>query len=74
MDGSQDGREKISRRRLMMVIAGMMLGVSLGALDQTIVGTAMPRVIAELNGLEHYAWVFAAYMLASTVSALGSTP
>ncbi len=44
-----------------------MLGMSLGALDQMIVGSAMPRVIAELNGLEHYAWVFAAYMLASTV-------
>ncbi len=63
-----DAPNKISRKRLAMVIAGMMLGVSLGALDQTIVGTAMPRVIAELNGLEHYAWVFAAYMLASTVA------
>ncbi|MBI4495278.1 MAG: MFS transporter [Chloroflexi bacterium] len=44
-----------------------MLGMLLGALDQTIVGTAMPRVIAELGGLAHYAWVFTAYMLASTV-------
>ncbi len=57
----------ISQKRLVLVLAGIMLGMSLGALDQTVVGTAMPRVIAELNGMEHYAWVFAAYMLASTV-------
>ncbi len=57
----------ISRKRLVLVLAGIMLGMSLGALDQTVVGTAMPRVIAELNGMQHYAWVFAAYMLASTV-------
>ncbi len=57
----------ISRKRLVLVLGGIMLGMSLGALDQTVVGTAMPRVIAELNGMEHYAWVFAAYMLASTV-------
>lgn len=57
----------VSRKRLVLVLAGIMLGMSLGALDQTVVGTAMPRVIAELNGMEHYAWVFAAYMLASTV-------
>jgi EmrB/QacA subfamily drug resistance transporter len=44
-----------------------MLGMLLAAVDQTIVGTAMPRVIAELHGLEHYAWVFTAYLLASTV-------
>ena len=58
----------LSKGRLAAVIAGTMLGMLLAALDQTIVGTAMPRVIAELNGLEHYAWVFTGYMLASTVS------
>ncbi len=40
----------------------------LAALDQTIVGTAMPRVVAELGGLEHYAWPFTAYMVASTTT------
>jgi len=40
----------------------------LGALDQTVVGTAMPRVIADLNGIKHYAWVATAYLLASTIS------
>ncbi|MPZ13213.1 MAG: DHA2 family efflux MFS transporter permease subunit [Chloroflexi bacterium] len=51
-----------------MILASVMLGMLLAALDQTIVGTAMPRVIAELQGLEHYTWVFTAYMLAATVS------
>ena len=40
----------------------------LSALDQTVVGTAMPRIIADLNGLQHYAWVATAYLLASTAS------
>ncbi|RIJ45036.1 MFS transporter, partial [Maribellus luteus] len=39
----------------------------LSALDQSIVGTAMPRIIAELNGLSLYAWVTTAYLLTSTV-------
>ena len=45
-----------------------MLGMLLAALDQTVVGTAMPRIIADLNGLSHYAWVGTAYLLASTAT------
>ncbi|HEX5502338.1 MAG TPA: MDR family MFS transporter [Thermomicrobiales bacterium] len=60
-------RATADRRRLVMVVVGVMLGMLLSALDQTVVGTAMPRIIGDLNGLEHYAWVFTAYMLASTV-------
>ncbi|MDW8058570.1 MAG: MDR family MFS transporter [Thermomicrobium sp.] len=56
------------RHRLALILPGLLLGMLLAALDQTIVGTAMPRVIAELQGLEHYAWVFTAYMLTSTVT------
>jgi len=56
------------RHRLALILPGLLLGMLLAALDQTIVGTAMPRVIAELRGLEHYAWVFTAYMLTSTVT------
>lgn len=40
----------------------------LAALDYTVVGAALPRIVAELNGLAYYAWVFTAYMLASTVT------
>ncbi|MCZ7569673.1 MAG: MFS transporter [Ardenticatenaceae bacterium] len=58
----------LGRKRLVLTMAGVMLGMLLSALDQTVVGTAMPRIIADLNGLQHYAWVFTAYMLASTVT------
>ena len=58
----------LSRRRIAFVIASVMLGMLLSALDQTVVGTAMPRIIADLNGLQHYAWVATGYLLASTAS------
>src|SRR5262245_27768473 len=48
------------------ILASVLLGTLLAALDQTIVGTAMPRIIAQLQGLDRYAWVFTAYMLAET--------
>jgi EmrB/QacA subfamily drug resistance transporter len=44
-----------------------MLALLLAALDQTIVGTAMPRIVAELNGLNYYSWVITAYLVASTI-------
>lgn len=51
-----------------MAMLGGMLAMLLAALDQTIVSTAMPKIVRELNGLEHLSWVFTAYMLASTVT------
>ena len=56
----------LPRRDLVLTVAGLMLGLLLAALDQTIVGTAMPRVVADLQGFEHYAWVTTAYLLTST--------
>src|SRR4051812_38048326 len=47
---------------------GAMLAMLLAALDQTIVSTAMPKIVGELNGLEHLTWVFTAYMLASVIT------
>src|SRR6266542_6733050 len=58
--------QALPRRTVVLTLVGLMLGLLLAALDQTIVGTAMPRVIAELNGFEHYAWVTTAYLLTST--------
>lgn len=60
--------ETFDIRVVLPVVASVMLGILLAALDQTIVGTAMPRIVADLGGLSHYAWVFTAYMLASTVT------
>lgn len=55
-----------AERRL--TLAALAVVVLLSALDQTIVSTAMPRIIEELQGLSMYAWVTSAYMLTSTVS------
>jgi len=58
----------ISLGRRRAITAGLLLGMSLGALEATVVGTAMPTVIATLGGLNHYSWVFSAYLLTSTAS------
>src|SRR5437588_5280707 len=59
--------EGLSRTQTIIVVSGTMLALLLAALDQTIVGTAMPRIVADLNGLSYYAWVITAYLVASTV-------
>ncbi|MBI5289016.1 MAG: MFS transporter [Chloroflexi bacterium] len=60
--------QNLDSRRRWAILGAVMLGLFLSAMDQTIVGTAMPRIIAELSGLKLYAWVFTSYMLASTTS------
>lgn len=50
------------------ILGGVILAMLLSSLDQTIVATAMPKIVQELNGLEHLSWVFTAYMLGSTVT------
>jgi EmrB/QacA subfamily drug resistance transporter len=54
--------------RILVIYSGLMVTVFLAALDQTIVATALPRVVSDLGGLGSYSWVFTAYLLASTVS------
>src|SRR5579884_393718 len=61
-------RDTVSRQRLVLIIIGVLLGMLLSALDQTVVGTALPRIVTDLGGFDHYAWVVTAYLLASTVS------
>lgn len=57
----------MSEKRRWAVTAGVLLGMFIAALEMTIVGTAMPTVIASLGGLSHYSWVFTAYLITSTV-------
>ena len=54
--------------RTTLTLVGVFLGIFLAALDQTIVATALPRIVAELGGVEKYAWVATSYLLASTVA------
>jgi EmrB/QacA subfamily drug resistance transporter len=58
----------LSRKRRWVVTGGIMLGMFLAALEATVVGTAMPTVIASLGGLDRYSWVFSAYLLTATVT------
>jgi EmrB/QacA subfamily drug resistance transporter len=58
----------LTKRQIIGTMTGVMLTLLLAALDQTIVGTAMPRIIAQLNGFERYAWVTTVYLLTSTAA------
>jgi MFS family permease len=59
--------EEVPRRRVLIVIAALMLTMLLAALDQTIVSTALPTIVGELGGLNHLSWVVTSYLLAITV-------
>jgi EmrB/QacA subfamily drug resistance transporter len=61
-------RPDLSRRAILLIIGALMLGMSLAALDQTIVSTALPTIVGDLKGGSHIAWVITAYLLATTVS------
>ncbi|GAA2388007.1 MFS transporter [Streptomyces glaucosporus] len=56
------------RRSVWLAIGALLLGMLLGALDQTIVATALPTIASDLGGLEHLSWVVTAYLLASTAA------
>ncbi|WP_081686474.1 MDR family MFS transporter [Candidatus Solirubrobacter pratensis] len=56
----------LTHRQILVVLAGVMAGMLLAALDQSIVGTALPRIVSELGGLDKLSWVVTAYLLTST--------
>ncbi len=58
----------LSHRRVLTIIGALMLGMFLAALDQTIVSTALPTIVADLHGASHLAWIVVAYLLTATVS------
>lgn len=62
------GAEDLSHRQILVIFSGLMLGMFLAALDQTIVATALPTIVGELGGLNHLSWVVTSYLLATTVS------
>ena len=57
-----------THREIMIILGGLMTGMLLAALDQTIVSTALKNIVEEFNGLNHYTWVVTAYLLTSTAS------
>jgi EmrB/QacA subfamily drug resistance transporter len=58
---------RLTKPQFIGTLAGLMLCLLLAALDQTIVGTAEPRIIAQLSGFDRYPWVATAYLLTSTI-------
>lgn len=58
----------LTHRQIMVIFSGLMLGMLLAALDQTIVATALPTIVGDLGGLDHLSWVVTSYLLAATVS------
>lgn len=58
----------ISTRQKVLVMLAVMSGMLLAALDQTIVATALPRIVSDLHGLKDLSWVVTAYLLTSTIS------
>jgi len=57
----------LTRPQLVGTLTGLLLAALLAAIDQTIVGTAEPRIIAQLSGFDRYPWIATAYLLTSTV-------
>src|SRR6476659_4138097 len=58
----------LSHREKMEILFAVMLGLFLGALDQTIVGPALPTIITQLSGNDYYVWAITIYLLTSTIS------
>src|SRR5206468_11217576 len=58
----------LTHRQVQVVFVGLMAGMLLAALDQTIVATALPTIVGDLGGLRQLSWVVTAYILTSTVS------
>jgi EmrB/QacA subfamily drug resistance transporter len=61
-----EGYKPLPKRQVVLTMAGVMLAIFLAALDQTIVGTAMPRIIADLGEFDKFTWVTTAYLVTST--------
>jgi EmrB/QacA subfamily drug resistance transporter len=61
------GIRSLPRKQIIITFGGVMLAMFLGALDQTVVGTAMPRIIADLGGFSQYTWITTVYIITSAV-------
>src|SRR4029078_9956842 len=58
----------VDPRTRTQIVAAVLLGLFLAALDQTVVGTALPKIVPELHGNDIYTWAFTSYILTSTIS------
>ncbi|MFC1433902.1 MDR family MFS transporter [Streptacidiphilus sp. N1-3] len=63
-----EGPQYLSHKQIMVVMGGLMAGMLLAALDQSIVGTALPTIVSQLGGIDKLSWVVTAYLLTSTAA------
>ncbi|MBH0166201.1 MFS transporter [Fictibacillus sp. 7GRE50] len=62
--------EHLEMRRKVIIMLSIMSAMLFAALNQTIVGTSLPKIIADLGGIEYYSWVFTIFMLTSSITAI----
>lgn len=67
-DLMHDAAPDLSHRQILVIIGGLLTGMSLAGLDQTIVSTSLPTIVGDLGGLEDISWVVTAYLLFETVA------
>src|SRR6202000_1861378 len=63
-----DDLPRFSHQQILSVLSGILVCISLAALDQTVVIPAVPAIAADLNGFNHLAWIVSAYLLTSTAA------
>jgi len=63
-----ENQDNLAKDKIIMIMAGLMVGLLVAAFDYSIIGTAMPKIINSLQGMEYYSWPFTSYMLTSTIS------
>ena len=66
--GAEQAAEPLDRRRMNLVFVTILVGMLLAALDQTVVSTALPTIVADLGGAGHLSWVVSSYLLADTIA------
>ncbi|MGI8967620.1 MAG: MDR family MFS transporter [Chloroflexota bacterium] len=64
----EEWHERVPRQQRLPIMAGLLMVMLLASLDQTIVSTALPKVISDLKGFDRYSWVATAYLLTATVT------
>ena len=62
------GMGSLPKKQLIITLIGVMLSMFVGALDQTIVGTAMPRIVSDLGGFSEYTWITTVYIITSAIA------
>ena len=65
---NDEAPKSLTHKEIIFVLSGLMVGLLLAALDQTIVSTALKSIVEDFDGLAHYTWVVTAYLLTSTAS------